>query len=91
MLAPNVAIFDSDHNFTSTDLAFRSQGYKIQPNSIGENVWLGINVVITKGTEIGDNVVVGANSVVRGKLAANAVYAGSPAVLVKHIGSSVSV
>jgi len=52
--------------------------------SIGNNVFLGMNVIVLAGTEIGDNVVVGAGSIVRGTLKSNSVYAGVP---VKYICS----
>jgi len=45
---------------------------------IHNNVFIGANCVILPGAVIRDNVVVGAGSVVKGELAANAVYAGSP-------------
>jgi acetyltransferase-like isoleucine patch superfamily enzyme len=46
---------------------------------IGDNVWLGDNVVVLGGARIGDGCVVGANSVVSGELPAGAICAGNPA------------
>jgi acetyltransferase-like isoleucine patch superfamily enzyme len=46
---------------------------------IGNNVFLGFNVTLLPGAKIGDNVIVGAHSLVKGKLSSNSVYAGSPA------------
>ena len=46
---------------------------------IGNNVFIGQKTVILKGSHIGDNVIVGAGSVVSGSLAPNAVYGGVPA------------
>ncbi|MCH4158857.1 MAG: acyltransferase [Bifidobacterium minimum] len=46
---------------------------------IGDNVFIGQKCLILKGAEIGDNSIVGAGSVVSGKLEGNAVYAGVPA------------
>ena len=51
----------------------------IFPIKIGDNVFLGIDVVVLPGTVIGDNVIVGAKSLVKGKLESNSVYAGIPA------------
>jgi len=50
---------------------------------IGNNVLVGANCTILPGSVIGDNVVVGAGSVVRGELAPNAVYAGVPCQAVR--------
>ena len=49
------------------------------PIIIGNNVFLGYGVVVLPGSIIGDNVIVGACSVVRGELKRNSVYAGVPA------------
>lgn len=51
----------------------------IKPIILGDNVFLGINVVVLPGSKIGSNVIVGASSVVKGELASNSVYAGVPA------------
>lgn len=54
------------------------------PIIIGNNVFIGFGVVILPGSRIGDNVIVGAGSIVKGNLKSNSVYAGSP---VKYICS----
>lgn len=51
----------------------------VAPVIIGNNVFIGVNTVILKGTEIGDNTIIGAGSVVSGVLEKNSVYAGNPA------------
>lgn len=56
----------------------------IQPINIGNNVFIGYGVVILPGTVIGDNIIIGASSVVKGTLESNHVYAGIP---VKKISS----
>lgn len=58
--------------------------------SVGDNVFLGFGVVVLLGSEIGDNVVVGANSLVKGRLESNGVYAGSPARLICSIDEYLS-
>lgn len=50
-----------------------------KPIVIGNNVFLGYGTVILPGTIIGDNVIVGAYSVVKGELISDSVYAGIPA------------
>lgn len=49
------------------------------PTAIGNNVYIGMNSVITRGVVIGDNVVIGAGSVVTKNCESNCVYAGVPA------------
>ena len=46
---------------------------------IGNNVSTGLNVMILKGVEIGDNVFIGANSVVTNDIPANSIAVGAPA------------
>lgn len=57
-----------------------------KPVLIGKNVWIGNNVTVLKGTQIGDNCVVGACSVLTGKtFPANTIIAGNPAKVVREI------
>lgn len=50
---------------------------------IGSNVWLGDNVVVIGPAEIGDGVIIGANSVVKGDIPANVIACGAPARVIK--------
>jgi acetyltransferase-like isoleucine patch superfamily enzyme len=47
--------------------------------NIGNNVFIGQGATLLPGTKIGDNVVVGARSLVKGNLPGGFVYAGIPA------------
>lgn len=49
------------------------------PVTIGSNVFIGMNAVITRGVTIGDHVIIGAGSVVTGDCESGYVYAGNPA------------
>ena len=50
-----------------------------QPITIGDNVWIGLNAIILKGSVIGDNCVVAAGSVVKGVFPNNTLIQGNPA------------
>ncbi|NOR68330.1 MAG: transferase [Methylomarinum sp.] len=50
---------------------------------IGKNCWIGDGAILLAGSEIGDNCVIGANSVLKGKFLANSLIAGAPAKLKK--------
>lgn len=54
-----------------------------KPVKIGDNVWVGENVVILAGAEIGDGCVIGANSVVNKKIDAGCVVIGNSKILKK--------
>lgn len=51
--------------------------------SIGDNVWIGENVVLLAGTQIGKGCVIGANSVVHGVFPDNCIIAGVPGRVIK--------
>lgn len=55
------------------------------PIHIGNRVWIGSNVVITKGVTIGDNSVIAAGAVVTKDIPANVVAGGVPAKVIKEI------
>ena len=54
------------------------------PITIGNNVWLPWRIFIMPGTIIGDNVVIGANSLVSGTQPSNVLIAGNPAKIIKE-------
>lgn len=66
ILGPNVMIYDHDHVFDSPN-GVDKKHFKTMPVSIGTNCWIGANVVILKGTTIGNRCVVGAGSVLKGE------------------------
>lgn len=51
----------------------------VKPVTIGDRVWCGANVTITAGVEIGDDVVIGACSLVRTSVPSGTIVAGVPA------------
>ena len=52
---------------------------------IGKNVWIGDKVTIVGGVNIGDNVIIGANSVVTHDVPSNSIIAGIPAKVIKSL------
>jgi acetyltransferase-like isoleucine patch superfamily enzyme len=52
---------------------------------IGDDVWLGVGVMVLKGARIGDNSIIGANSVVTGEIPANVVAAGNPCKVIRAL------
>lgn len=63
---PGVIIYDHDHVF-STESGVAGKEYKTAPVKIGKNSWIGAGTIILCGSEIGDNCVVGAGCVIKGK------------------------
>ncbi len=55
------------------------------PVKIGNKCWIGLNVIILKGVEIGEGTVVGAGSLVTKSLPAWTVAVGNPAKVIREI------
>jgi acetyltransferase-like isoleucine patch superfamily enzyme len=78
--APNVYISDHGHEYRDVNVPIAMQGIrKVAEVRIGENTWLGQNVVILPGVTIGKHCVVGANSVVNRNVPDYCIAAGAPA------------
>lgn len=67
---PDVKIYDHDHDFRVPG-GIRAEKFKTAPVEIGNHCWIGSSVVILRGTRLGENCVVGAGSVLKGKYPAN--------------------
>lgn len=82
----NCKIIDND--FHPIELDYRHKGLNEQyskrsPIVIGDDCFIGMNSIILKGTTLGDNVIVGAGSVVHGVFPNNCIIAGNPAKIVR--------
>jgi acetyltransferase-like isoleucine patch superfamily enzyme len=88
MLANGCLVTDADHRFDDPDKPVPWQGFTSRgPTVLGDNVWLGANVVVTSGVRIGRRCVIGANSVVTKDIPAFSIAAGAPARVLSSIAS----
>lgn len=78
-MGPNVVIYDHDHDFRD------KKGFVSAPIIIGNNVWIGSNVIILKGVTIGDNSVIGAGCVITKDIPENVVVVNSTQHYIKEI------
>ena len=64
----------------------REKAYQYNaPVHIGKNCWLGAGVIVLPGITIGDNVVIGAGSIVTKDLPPNVVAVGNPCRILRKI------
>ncbi len=82
-LGPNVNIYTATHPL---DAESRNQGLEYAyPVTIGDNVWVGGNVVINPGISIGKNSVIGSGSVVTKDIPDHVLAAGNPCRIIKYL------
>ena len=83
MFAPNVSIYTAGHPIHPES---RNSGYEYGISvTIGNNVWLGGNVVVVPGVHIGNDVVIGAGSVVTKDIPDRVLAAGNPCRVIREI------
>ncbi len=70
----NLVIVDQDHNYKRRTEA--EPEFLTTPVNIGNDVWVGANVTILRGTTIGDHCVIGAGCVVKGEVPTGTVMTG---------------
>ena len=82
-IGPNVVIVDHDHLFSKDGI--KPKEFKCKEVNIGKNVWIGANVVILKGTRIGDNSIIGAGSIVSGEIDGSSIMIQKKEISIKNI------
>lgn len=88
-LGGNVRIFDHDYHALDPrdrrDGLRDAAGVRSRPVRIGDDVFVGTNSIILKGTTIGDRSIIGAGSIVSGAIPPDEIWAGSPARCIKRM------
>ena len=79
VIADRAMFIDFDHGVVEVERPIRVQGIYKRDVEVGSNVWIGYGACILRGVRVGDNSIVGTNSVVTKDVPANAVVAGIPA------------
>ncbi len=83
LIGPNCSFYTSTHPINYIE---RELGTELaKPINIGNNVWLGGNVIVLAGVTIGENSVIGAGSVVSRDIPPNTVAVGNPCRVIKNI------
>jgi acetyltransferase-like isoleucine patch superfamily enzyme len=83
VIADRVMLIDFDHGVTEVERPIRAQGIYKRDVRVGSNNWIGYGACILRGVTVGDNCVIGSNTVVTKDVPDNAVVAGAPAKLLR--------
>jgi acetyltransferase-like isoleucine patch superfamily enzyme len=83
VIADRAMFIDFDHGVVEVERPIRQQGIYKRDVMVGSNVWIGYGACVLRGVSVGDNSIVGTNSVVTKDVPANAVVAGIPARIIR--------
>ena len=84
VLVAGYCLFQSSSHGTNTNTPISSQEHVRKPISVGDHCWIGAQTQVLMGCSIGENSVVGSNSVVTRSIGSNCISAGSPARLIRY-------
>ncbi len=79
LIGPNVVITSSQHKYDIKGVPILFQGHELQPVVIGNDVWIGANVVILPGVTVGDGTIIGAGAIVTDDTDPYSIVGGVPA------------
>ena len=83
-LGPHVHIAGFNHTFDEGDRDWNEQGLTKKEITVGKECLIGANAVVVAGVNIGDNVQIGAGSVVTKDIPSLSVAVGNPAKVIKR-------
>ena len=84
MMAPEVAIIATNHNYSRLDVPMNQQGATGLVIEIGDDCWLGYRAIICAGVKIGKGAIIAAGAVVTKDVPANSIVGGVPAKVIKY-------
>lgn len=84
IIAHNVTIVTENHGINpESNIPYAKQALSSKPIHIGKNCWIGANVCILPGGNLGDNCIVAANAIVNKSFPSNVMIGGIPAKIIK--------
>jgi maltose O-acetyltransferase len=83
LMGPDVKLITRNHRHDDLSRPIRLQDEEFASISIGNNVWLGANVVVLPGVNVGDHSIVGAGSIVTKNIPEYSIVGGNPAHLIR--------
>ena len=83
LFGPKVGLYTSNHSFDAREREIG--GCIAKPITIGSRCWLAANVTVLPGVTIGDDVIIGAGSVVTHDIPSNVIAVGNPCHVLREI------
>lgn len=79
-----VKLYDHNHRYGDASLNIKEQGFNIAPIKIGNNCWIGSDVIILKGVTIGDNSIIGAGCLIYNDIPPNSIVKNNSPVTIQN-------
>jgi acetyltransferase-like isoleucine patch superfamily enzyme len=83
LIAAYTYLVGGDHLYDRVDVPVLDQGRTAAGIDVGDHVWLGAHVVVTDGSRVGRDAIIGAGAVVVGEIPEFAIAVGTPAKVVR--------
>jgi acetyltransferase-like isoleucine patch superfamily enzyme len=84
IVGPRLKVYTANHNYEHARSLPYDETVIVQPVRIGDNCWIGGDVILLPGVELGEGCVVGAGSVVTKSFPPGTILAGNPARSLKQ-------
>jgi len=90
LMAAYTYLVGGDHLYDRTDIPVLQQGRTARGIDVGAGAWLGAHVVVTDGSTVGRDAIVGAGAVVVGVIPDFAIAVGTPAKVIRDRRAAVA-
>jgi acetyltransferase-like isoleucine patch superfamily enzyme len=79
MVGQNALIVTSQHHWTDPTLPMSHQGHRLDPVTVGDDVWVGAHAVVLPGVKVATGTVIGAGAIVTHDTEPYSLVGGVPA------------
>jgi maltose O-acetyltransferase len=83
-ISSNVSFVNGSHLIDLNGPRIAGEGFSLDIK-VGNRVWIGYGSIVLGGIDIGDNVIIGAGSLVNKNIPSNTIYAGIPAKIIRDL------
>ena len=84
MMGPDVKIYSRNHGIDSIDVPMMFQPSKEYQTIIGNDVWIGANVIILAGVKVGNHCILAAGAIITKDIPDYAIAGGNPAKIIRY-------